>query len=57
MPTPEFLLPDIDASKRKAVTTAFTNMAKAFGKEPIRQTTTIKSVSLLVVCLLKQAIN
>mgnify|MGYP001189863800 FL=1 len=34
MPTPEFLLPDIDASKRKAVTTAFTNMAKAFGKEP-----------------------
>jgi len=34
MPTPEFLLPDVDRSKRKAVTTAFTNMAKAFGKEP-----------------------
>ncbi len=34
MSTPEFLLPDIDRSKRKAVTTAFTNMAKAFGKEP-----------------------
>ena len=34
MSTPEFLLPDVDRSKRKAVTTAFTNMAKAFGKEP-----------------------
>ena len=32
--TPEFLLPDVDRSKRKPVTTAFTNMAKAFGKEP-----------------------
>ena len=31
---PEFILPDVDRSKRKAVTTAFTNMAKAFNKEP-----------------------
>ncbi len=31
---PEFILPDVDKSKRKAVTTFMTNMAKAFDKEP-----------------------